>query len=117
MQSRRETGQLESEILGHLWAAGEALTPRDVLKLVDGLAYTTVMTILARLWRKGVVSRERSGRAYAYSPVLSEAELTAQRMYAQLDRSADRAEALSHFVGALSNSDARALRRRLQRPR
>ena len=55
--------------------------------------------------------RERRGRAYAYWPTLSEAELAAQRMRAALDRTADREKTLAQFVDALSVKDERALRR------
>lgn len=105
-------GELESAVLAQLWAAGEPLTPAGVRDgLGDELAYTTVMTILIRLWKKGLVERERRGRAYAYRPVVTEAELTARRMRAMLDRSRDREGALSRFVGALPEREERALRR------
>lgn len=112
MTDRREMGALEAEVLAQLWAASEPMTPGAVLEAMeDDLAYTTVMTILARLWKKGLVERTQAGRAYAYRPVVSEAELTARKMRASLDRAADREAALSRFVGALSKRDERALRR------
>lgn len=111
---RREMGALEAEVLGHLWAADDALTPGDVRDGLDGqLAYTTVMTILLRLHNKGLVERERRGRAFAYRPVVTEAELTADRMRKHLDRAGDRAAVLSQFVGSLSRRDERLLRRLL----
>jgi len=79
------------------------------------LAYTTVMTILSRLWKKGLVERQRQGRAYAYRPLLSEADLAARRMQAQLDRTRDREAALSRFVDSLPRRDERALRRILHK--
>ena len=78
--------------------------------LDDGLAYTTVMTILTRLWRKGLVVRTRCGRAFAYEPALSEAELTARRMHESLASASDPKAALVTFVGSLSRSQERALR-------
>lgn len=108
---RRAMGELESEVLSLLWAADEPLTPGDVLELLDGdLAYTTAMTILTRLWEKGLVEREQRGRAYAYSAVVSEAELAAQRMQTTLEHTRDREGALSRFVGSLSKKDERTLR-------
>jgi predicted transcriptional regulator len=115
MTARRAMGELESEVMGQLWAAGRPLTPAEVRDaLDDGLAYTTVMTILARLWEKGLAGRERRGRAYAYWPTLSEAELVAQRMRTTLERTTDHEKALARFVDELSFRDARALRRILR---
>lgn len=105
-------GALEAEVLAALWSSDEALTPGEVLDVLDAdLAYTTVMTILTRLWKKGLVVRAPRGRAYAYRPSLSEAELASRRMQAALDHAADRKGALSHFVGTLSPGDEGALRR------
>lgn len=116
MPARRAMGELESEVLGHLWTVGRPVTPAEVRDaLASDLAYTTVMTILARLWDKGLVHRERSGRAYAYSPRVSEAELAARRMRDTLDRTTDHEQALARFVDGLSAHDARALRRILGR--
>ena len=111
MARRRAMGELESDILSLLWAANEPLTPGDVLEDLDGaLAYTTAMTILSRLWQKGLVEREQRGRAYAYWPAISEGELAAQRMQAALEHTHDRAGALSQFVGSLSKKDEQTLR-------
>lgn len=117
MAERRGMGALEAEVLGHLWAMGRPASPGDVRDAMGAqLAYSTLMTILVRLWKKGLVERERRGRAYVYRPVLSEAELTASRMRATLDRTGDREAALSHFVGTLNKRDERLLRRILGGP-
>lgn len=116
MSARRGMGELEADVLGQLWAADRPLTPSEVRDALGAsLAYTTVMTILGRLWQKGLAHRERSGRAYAYWPRVSEAELVARRMRAALDRTADRDKALSRFADGLSPSEARVLRRVLGR--
>ena len=75
----------------------------------EDLAYTTVMTILTRLWQKHLVVRNRRGRAFEYEPVVSEAELTARRMHESLSASTDPKAALVTFVDTLSSSQARAL--------
>lgn len=112
MAERRGMGALEAEVLGHLWALGEPASPGQVLEAMGGgLAYSSVMTILVRLWKKGLAERERRGRAFVYSPVLTEAELTASRMRATLDRTGDREAALSRFVGTLDKREERMLRR------
>jgi predicted transcriptional regulator len=115
MRERREMGALEHEVLSELWALGEPATPADVLDALDtNLAYTTIMTILTRLWEKDLVTRERRGRAYAYTPALTEAELTARRMRETLAAASDQKAALSRFVGTLSAREARSLRALLE---
>lgn len=115
MTERRAMGALEAEVLAHLWASVDGQRPGDVLDaLGPGLAYTTVMTILTRLWKKGLVDRERVGRAFVYRPRLSEADFTASRMRTHFERSGDREAVLSRFVGSLSRSEERMLRRILE---
>jgi predicted transcriptional regulator len=63
-----ELGELEREVMRLAWRDGE-VSVRDVQKaLGGGRAYTTVMTTLDRLFRKGLVTRRKSGRAFFYSP-------------------------------------------------
>ena len=114
MTGRREMGSLEAEVLAQLWSRSSPATPGEVLDAMGtDLAYTTVMTILRRLWAKGLVTRTRHGRAYAYTPTISEAELAASRMRATLDRTDDKVAALSHFIGSLSKREERAIRKLL----
>ena len=116
-EQRRPAGQLESAVLAALWAAGEPLTPAQVLAaLDDDLAYTTVMTTLARLHEKGSLQRERVGRAYAYQPAADVAAEAAQQMRRLLDRG-DHASVLARFVGTLDDKDGRVLSDLLKRPR
>jgi BlaI family transcriptional regulator, penicillinase repressor len=115
MPKRRPMGSLEAEVLGHLWRHdGTALTPGQVRDGLDaGLAYTTVMTILTRLWKKGLVEREPHGRAYAYRARIDEADFTAQRMQDALGRTTDHAAAFDRFARRLSRRDADLLRHAL----
>jgi predicted transcriptional regulator len=114
---RRARGVLEAEVLAVLWASDSPLSPEAVrCELGDDLAYTTVMTILARLHEKGAVRREAHGRGYAYAPLLDEAGLAAQRMRALLDGEDDRAGVLSRFVAGLDDSAQAAVRRALDAP-
>jgi predicted transcriptional regulator len=114
----RPRGALEREVMGCLAAAGRPLTASDVLtELGGGLAYTTVMTTLARLHAKGALTRELSGRAYAYAlagaPDAVETSLTARRMRRLLDAGEDRAGVLARFVADLDAEDERLLARLL----
>jgi predicted transcriptional regulator len=112
--NRRGAGELASEVLGILQSAGEPLAPADVRERLGGdLAYTTVVTILSRLHVKGVLDRERAGRAFRYSPVADEPGLAARRMASVLAGEADREAVLARFVSGLSDEDEQALRRML----
>ena len=93
-----------------LAAAEGPMTPGQVQEALGAnLAYTTVMTVLTRLSEKGEVIRQRAGRAFAYTAIVDEAELTARRMRLLLDSRDDHAAVLSRFVGALSEADERLL--------
>jgi len=112
---RRPAGELEATVMAVLLTAGVPLTPGRVQTGLDfGLARTTVTTILTRLHEKGVVSRERQGRGYAYSPVQDAPGLTARRMHTVLDRDADRETVLARFVAQLNPGDEEFLRRLLE---
>jgi predicted transcriptional regulator len=114
---RRAAGELETAVLAVLQAAGRPLSPGEVRdQLGDGLAYTTVVTILSRLHAKGVLNRQKAGRAYLYAPVADEPGLAARRMARLLDAEADREAVLARFVSGLSDSDEELLRRMLGDP-
>ncbi len=110
--ARRPSGELESEVLAALWAAGRPLAPQDVQTALGAdLARTTIATILARLHDKGTVERTRTGRSYAYTPTVQDpAGLAARRMRTELERGADRPTVLARFVSDLSDEDERLLR-------
>ena len=68
MKTRRELPDLELSCLRLLWQSGDQTVHevRDALRPSRPLAYTTVMTVLDRLARKGAVSRRKIGRAHLY---------------------------------------------------
>ena len=104
-------GSLEASVLERVWAHPDGATSREVLEELGGdIAYTTVMTILNRLWRKDLLIREPRGRAYAYRSTVSEADLAARRMNDAFNQVKDRPAALSRFVGSLSAKDEKVLR-------
>jgi len=113
---RRQSGSLESEVLATLWAADKPLTAGEVVEALGGeLAYNTVQTILTRLHGKGAVRREQAGRAHAYTPVLDEAGLAANRMRAMLGRGGDHAAVLTRFLGTLTPDEEATLAQLINR--
>jgi predicted transcriptional regulator len=80
------------------------------------LAYTTVMTVLQRLARKGLVIQIRDDRAHQYAAMHGRDELVAGLMVDALDQAADssdRRAALMNFVERVGVEEADALRRAL----
>lgn len=116
MRASAASGDLEREVMARLWDAGAPQTVRDVhehLARARPLAYTTVMTVLDRLAKKGVVVRETADRAYRYTPAQTRAEVTAALMLDALGGVPDgesRQAALLHFVGRVGPQEAAALR-------
>lgn len=111
-------GPLERRAMDVLWdAGGRFLTPREVGDRLDGdLAYTTVTTLLTRLTEKGLLSRRRRGRAWAYRPKASRSEHAARAMLRALDETDDHPGVLMTFVGELSSEQQAALRAVLEDP-
>lgn len=104
---------LENAVMDVLWDADTWLTPRRVQSLLPeerAVGYTTVMTVLARLWKKGRLDRRRQGRAYSYGPVSTRTEYAAMRMEEILDTAGNRSVALARFAENLSASERRRLR-------
>lgn len=113
--ARRGPGELESEVLAALWAAGGPVGAGTVRQRVSGEpAYTTVLTVLSRLHGKGLVARERVGRGYAYAPVRDEAGHAAAGMRDLLEHGGDRAAVLARFVSELAAEDERLLEQLLR---
>ncbi len=61
-------GPLERRVMNVLWKGGECSVRGVVQQLGSPLAYTTVMTTLDRLYKKGFLDRRKSDRAFYYSP-------------------------------------------------
>lgn len=111
--------ELESQVREVLWSAQKSLSPGDVQDLLPKdreLAYTTVMTVLVRLWKKQQVDRVRQGRAYLYVPRLSRGDYAAKKMREILASSGSANEALASFVQGIEPSDLASLRELLQGP-
>ena len=112
--ARRPAGTLEAAVLAVLHAAPAPLTPGQVQHQLEarqrrGLSYSTLVTSLSRLHAKGLAARERSGRAFTYSPV-DAASVAAARMSRALQAAPGHDAVLAKFASGLSGRDARLLR-------
>jgi predicted transcriptional regulator len=109
----RRFGELEAVIMDRLWERGSPALVREIvddLRPGRPLAYTTVMTVMENLHRKGWLRRERDGRAWRYGPTGSRSAYTAALMNDALSTTADRRNALAHFALQMSPHDAAVLR-------
>ena len=113
MGDRLELGPLELKVLEVLWQRNRAATVRNVQPSFPRLAYTTLMTTLDRLYRKGVLRRFRLGRAFGYEPRCSRDELFGQmvsgRVTELLAACGDSTVLLSTLVEAVGHADAELL--------
>ncbi|MDT0212324.1 BlaI/MecI/CopY family transcriptional regulator [Rothia sp. ARF10] len=110
-------GDLERSVMEQLWDSAatrpDGSSVREVLEGLPGerdLAYTTVMTVLDRLSKKGLVTRERDGRAWRYTPAGTRESLTAETMRASLGDVTDRRAALLHFLDGATSEELDDLR-------
>lgn len=97
----RQLGELEAAVMDRLWSWNRPTRVREVLddlRAERDLAYTTVMTVMDNLHRKGLLARERDGRAYRYRPTASREEHTAALMEQTLAAGGDRGAVLLRFV-------------------
>jgi len=87
------------------------MPPAAVQAAVGGsLAYTTVMTILVRLHDKRLIERTKTGRAFAYRPVVAETEVVAEQVRHLLAHGNNRAAVLQGFIDGLRPEDETMLR-------
>jgi predicted transcriptional regulator len=93
-------------------ATSGGVTVREVAEALDGreLAYTTVMTVLDRLAGKGMVQREREGRAWRYRAAASREAYIARLMLDALDLGGSRDAALVRFARSVTGTEADVLR-------
>ena len=112
LKSRSKTslgqlGELESVLMEWMWQHGEASVADAQAQCAPNLAYTTIMTTMVRLWKKGLLKRWKNSdsKAYIYHPALNQHEYQEQitrhilRMVLSEDLSAG--AVLSHFVDAV----------------
>ena len=81
--------ELEAEVMEEIWRQGKG-TVREIMRGLNARsdkerAYTTIMTILARLERKGVLEREKQGKGFLYAPRASREEYLQARARAEVE--------------------------------
>ena len=108
-----QLGSLESELMERMWHRSE-LSVRDLyVELASRLAYTTVMTTMDRLYKKGLLQRRKVGKAFLYTAALSEQEYheqLAQHLFGMvLNNGKNSGAVLSNFVDAVSDTDQKLL--------
>lgn len=109
----RQFGDLEALVMDRMWAWEGSATVREVLNDLARdrkLAYTTVMTVMDHLHRKGVLAREVDGRAYRYTPVRTKDDYTAELIADVLADSGDRTAPLLRFVEHMTPQEVALLR-------
>ncbi len=107
-------GPLERRVLDALWARNDAACVRDIHPAFAGVAYTTLMTTLDRLYRKGILDRVKRGRAFFYKPRMNreelESALAAEALRHALERDVSSLRPLLSFVvNAIGDRDHRLL--------
>jgi predicted transcriptional regulator len=117
----RGFGDLEAVIMQLVWDREGAVTVRelfDELRQERAIAYTTVMSTMDNLHRKGWLDRVKDGKAYRYTATASREEYSARLMREALAGGGDTEAVLSHFVAQMDGEESSALRavvRRLAR--
>src|ERR1700678_4656619 len=112
--SVRGFGELEAVIMDRVWEHAEPVTVRELhgeLSAGRVIAYTTVMSTMDNLHRKGWLERVKEGKAYPYRPSASREEYSARLMREALaDGGANTEAVLSHFVATMDGEDSELLR-------
>ncbi|MGH3246193.1 MAG: BlaI/MecI/CopY family transcriptional regulator [Trebonia sp.] len=112
-------GDLERAVLQVLWDHPEGITARDLLNAIEGkeLAMTTILTVLDRLARKGLVTRLDGLRPHRYAAAVHREDYVADLMLDALGQAPDRGAALTRFLGRVNDTDTDHLRRVLRHRR
>ncbi|MFI2837713.1 BlaI/MecI/CopY family transcriptional regulator [Mycolicibacterium sp. PDY-3] len=114
---QRGLGDLEATVMDRIWASADGATVRDIFEqLADArqIAYTTVLSTMDNLYRKGWVRRDREGKAYRYWPTMTREERSAQLMRAAFDSGGDAEAVLAFFVDQMSAEESAKLRAALR---
>jgi predicted transcriptional regulator len=115
---QRGFGDLEAVVMDQVWAGDGAVTVRDVfveLAAQREIAYTTVMSTMDNLHRKGWLERERDGKAYRYWAAMSREERSANLMAEAFHAGGDTDLVLSFFLDTMNAEESDRLRAALRK--
>lgn len=110
---QRGFGDLEAVVMDHVWVSEEPVTVRDVfddLANMREIAYTTVMSTMDNLHRKGFLERERVGKAYRYWPTMTREERSAKMMAEAFHSGGNADDVLSFFVRQMNADESERLK-------
>jgi predicted transcriptional regulator len=114
----KSLGSLERDVMALVWGRGDTSVRDACDELGAAVAYTTVMTTMDRLFKKGLLARRKIGRAFVYSAAASRAEIegavASELVHSLLQREGEPLPVLSSLVDAVSDRD-RALLDELER--
>jgi predicted transcriptional regulator len=114
----RGFGDLETVVMDRVWSREGTTKVREVfedLREEREIAYTTVMSTMDNLHRKGWLSRKRQGKAFLYWPSLTREQYSARLMRDALDGGGNPGLVLSHFLEQMTDEESATLRTTLQR--
>lgn len=118
----RGFGDLESAVIDRVWERAEATAAKTTVRAVfedlqqhREIAYTTVLSTMDNLHRKGWLARERQGKAFLYWPTLTREEYSARLMRDALDAGGDSGVVLTHFLRRITDEESDSLRTALRR--
>ena len=106
---QRGFGDLEATVMDRVWAREDGVTVREVFDELTGvrqIAYTTVLSTMDNLHRKGWVRRDREGKAYRYWPTMTREERSANLMRAAFSAGGDREAVLAFLVGQMTAEES-----------
>ena len=109
----RGFGDLEAVVMHRVWEHDRPVTVRELFDELSSertIAYTTVMSTMDNLHRKGWLDRVKEGKAYRYTATASREEYSARLMREALVDGGDAEAVLSHFVAQIDSGESEALR-------
>ncbi|HLJ99306.1 MAG TPA: BlaI/MecI/CopY family transcriptional regulator [Streptosporangiaceae bacterium] len=109
----RGFGELESVIMELVWDRSGQVTVREIFEQMQRdrtIAYTTVMSTMDNLHRKGWLDRVKDGKAYRYMATASREEYSARLMREALTGGRNTEAVLAHFVAEMDSGESELLR-------
>jgi predicted transcriptional regulator len=114
----RGFGDLEAVVMDRVWAGSEPVTVREIFDELSerrDIAYTTVMSTMDNLHRKGWLERRRVGKAYSYWPTMSREERSANLMRDAFESGGDTDRVLTFFLRQMNDEESARLRAALRK--